>query len=502
MARPCRAPRRRRGERGGAPELPPLRSPFGALTRALATRNARIFFGASLAAWTGLWMHRIAVAWLTWELTHSALWVGLVAFCDLAPAAVISPFAGAIADRADRLHLATISQAVIGAEAATVATLVATDMMQIEFLLALEFCAGTAASFAQPARQTLMPGIVGPADLPAAVACNSLVFNVARFVGPALAGPVIAAFGVAPAIACNAVAYGSAVLTMPMLKVDPAHRRGHPGTTGLLSEVGEGFAYVARHPGLGPLLGYAAMIGVLLRSVQELLPPFVERNFGRGAESLAMLTACFGIGALVAGLWLAARGRVAGATRIAILAGLWQALAIIGFVATGWFPFGLACAALIGATASLHGISVQQLAQIAAAPEMRGRVLSLWGQITRACPALGALLLGACGEIFGLRLPTLVVAILAIGVFAWGWARYRTIEAALEIAPEQGESRDAAGRDHRHGPLGAHPGGECPGQQRGGDPLRGGADAQPGEGAGLGGGEEDPPPRQLRRRSG
>jgi len=386
-------------------------------------------------------MHRIAVAWLTWEMTHSALWVGLVAFCDLAPAAVISPFAGAIADRVDRLRLATISQALIGLEAATVATLVATDTLQIEYLLVLELLAGTAASFAQPARQTLMPGIVGARDLPAAVACNSLVFNVARFIGPALAGPVIAAFGVAPAIACNALAYGSAVLTMPMLRMDPAHRHGHPATGSLLGEVREGFSYIARHPGLGPLLAYAASIGVLLRCVQELLPPFVERNFGRGAESLAMLTAAFGVGALVAALWLAARGRVTGASRIAIMAGLWQALATIGFVATGWFPFGLLCAALIGASASLHGVSVQQLAQLAAAPEMRGRVLALWGQITRACPALGALALGATGEVFGLRLPTLVAALLAILVFAWGMTRLNRIEAALEAAPEPADNR-------------------------------------------------------------
>ncbi|PHK96791.1 MFS transporter [Pseudoroseomonas rhizosphaerae] len=405
--------------------------------RALATRNARIFFAASLAAWTGLWMHRIAVAWLAWELTGSALWVGLVAFCDLAPAAVISPIAGAVADRVDRLRLATVSQAVIGLEAAAVAALVATGTMRIEYLLLLELCGGTAASFAQPARQTLMAGIVGRADLPAAVACNSLIFNVARFIGPALAGPVIAGFGVAPAIACNAVAYLSAVVTMPMLRVDPAQRRGHPATGSLLGEVREGFSYVARHPGLGPLLLYAASLGVLLRAVQELLPPFVERNFGRGAESLALITACFGVGALLAGLWLAARGRTAGATRIAILAGLAQAVATAGFVATGWFPFGLLCAALIGATASLHGISVQQLAQTAADPAMRGRVLALWGMITRACPALGALLLGAAGEAFGLRWPTLVGVALGLLVFAWGWARHRGIEAALEGPPEE-----------------------------------------------------------------
>jgi predicted MFS family arabinose efflux permease len=408
---------------------------FGALGRALSTRNARIFFGASLTAWTGLWMHRIAVAWLAWEMTGSALWVGLVAFSDLAPAAFISPIAGAVADRVDRVRLTTIAQAAIALEAATVATLVATGLMQVELLILLELCAGTAASFLQPARQTLISGIVPKSELPAAVACNSLVFNIARFIGPALAGPVIAGFGVAPAIACNAVAYVCALASMAMLRVAPAHRRGHSATGSLWGEVRDGLSYVGRHPGLGPLLAYAAAMGVLLRCVQELLPPFVERNFGRGADSLALLTASFGVGALVTGLWLSTRGRIQGAVRISIFSGLAQALSIAGFVGTGWFGFGLACAACIGASTSMQGITTQQLAQTAARPEMRGRVLALWGLITRACPALGALMLGGAGEAFGLRLPALVGVGLALVVFVWGLGRLRSIEHSLEAPP-------------------------------------------------------------------
>lgn len=405
---------------------------LGPLTRALSTRNARIYFGASLASWTGLWMHRIAVAWLAWEMTHSAFWVGMVAFSDLAPAAIVSPFAGAIADRMDRVRLATLAQATIGLEAATVATLVATGQMRIEYLLLLELVSGTAASFAQPARQSMMSGIVGRNEMAAAVACNSLTFNVARFIGPALAGPIIAAFGVVPAIACNAVAYLSAVITMPMLTMAAEHRRGHPATGSLLAEVGEGFRYIARHPGMGPLLLYSAALGILLRCVQEVLPPFIERGFGRGAESLAVLTACIGTGALVAGLWMASRGRITGATKCAIYAGLAQSVATVGFVATGWFPLGLLCGALIGACASIHGISVQQLAQTAASPHMRGRVLALWGVISRACPALGALALGASAEVLGLRVPTLIFVYLSLLVFAWGRSRMGRIEAELE----------------------------------------------------------------------
>ncbi len=408
---------------------------FGALSRALSHRNARIYFGASLAAWTGLWMHRIAVAWLAWELTGSAFWVGMVAFCDLAPAVVVSPFAGAAADRLDRVKLAFASQAAIAVQAALVAGLTAAGQITIGSLLVLEVLGGIAASFAQPVRQTLMPGIVPRAELPAAVAANSLTFNVARFIGPAIAGPVIAIWGVVPAIAGNAVGYVIACASLLMLTVAAADRRGHAPSGSIWGEVAEGLRYAARHPGLGPLLLYAALTAVLLRGVQEILPPFVELRFGRGAESLAILTACFGVGALVAGLTVAARGKVAGATAMAVWGGLAWAAATLGFVATGWFPLGMVSAMLIGASNSVHGIAVQTLVQSATDPALRGRMLALWGVITRACPALGALALGAAGQAFGLVWPVLVGVAMFLGVFAWGLWRLRGMKAALEPPP-------------------------------------------------------------------
>ncbi|MCB4820997.1 MFS transporter [Roseicella aerolata] len=405
---------------------------FGALGRALSHRDARLFFSASLTAWTGLWVHRIAVSWLAWEMTGSAFWVGMVAFCDLAPAVVFSPIAGAVADRMDRVKLTMFSQAAIAAQAAMVAALLAAGQLSIGILLALEVLSGIAASFSQPARQSLMPGLVPRADLPAAVACNSLCFNVARFIGPAIAGPLIAVGGVVPAIMLNALAYLIATFTMPLLRVEAAQRRGHAPEASVWAEAIAGFRYAGRHPGIGPLLGFAAIAAVLMRGVQEILPPFVERIFLRGPDGLAMLTACIGIGALFSGLWVANRGRVEGTTRLAIGAVGVQAIATIGFVATGWFPFALLCAAVMGGAGSVHGISTQTLVQNAADPAMRGRVLSLWGLITRACPALGALALGALGEVFGLRLPTILAMLLALLVLGWGLYRLPGMRQVLE----------------------------------------------------------------------
>ncbi|MBW8268596.1 MFS transporter [Caldovatus aquaticus] len=414
---------------------------FAALTRALSHRNARIFFAASLLSWTGLWLHRVAVIWLAWELTGSASWVGLVAFCDLIPAVVVSPLAGAIADRVDRMRLTMATQLGIATQAASLGLLAATGHLGIAALLALEVVGGTAQSFAQPARQTLVPAIVPPADLPAAVALNSLCFNVARFVGPAVAGPLIALYGPAPAVLLNACAYVVATFTMPLLSVAQTERRGHAGRGSLLGDVAAGLRYAARHPGLGPILALAAAAALLVRGVQEILPPYVERLFGMGVQGLAVLTGAFGIGALVAGVLLAARGRLAGTTRLSNLAIAGQGLALTGFVATGWFPLGVLCAGLLGAVSSMHGIAVQTLVQSASDPAMRGRILSLWGLIVRVFPALGALVLGLLGEAFGLRWPTMAAGLLAIAVFALGMMRLPRMAAALE----DGSSPRAAG---------------------------------------------------------
>ena len=391
-----------------------------------------MFFGGSLAAWTGLWMQRVAVGWLAWDLTGSAFWVGMVAFADLAPAVLVSPIAGAIADRVDRLRLSMLTQLAIAAQAALIAGITWAGGMTIGLLLALELAGGVAGCFAQPARQALLPGVVPRADLPASVAVNSLVFNLARFIGPALAGPVILVWGVAPAIAVNALAYVFASATLLLLRVAPEARQGHPASQSLLGEMRDGLLYVAQHPGLGPILLFSALSCLALRGLQEILPPFVERLFQGGPESLAILTSAFGVGALLSGLLLAARGRLMGTTRIAILAIAAQAAATAAFVSTGVFALGVLSAAAIGAMASLHGIAVQTLVQSASDPAMRGRVLAVWGLITRAGPATGALALGAAGESFGMAWPVYAAVLLAFGIVAWGLTVAAGAAASLE----------------------------------------------------------------------
>jgi predicted MFS family arabinose efflux permease len=405
---------------------------LSAIGGVLAQRNARIFYSGSIVCWTGSWIQRIATDWLAWELTHSALWVAIIAFCNLAPSVVISPIAGAVADRMDRVRLTMASQFVSVAQAVILVALILTGLIRVEFMAFLTLCNGAAETFAQPARQCLIPGLVPRSHLPGAVALNSLTYNAARFVGPAISGPMIAMWGVVPSIVVNALAFLYASLTLHMLKLDPSVRVGKPTGFSVLHDAFDGIRYVARHRGIGPLMLYAATVGMTLRSVPEMLPPYVADQFGRGAEGLATLASTMGCAALIGGFVVALRGRMAGLSRIAVGCGLILALATAGFVATHVFAIGVICIAAIGAATTMHGISCQTLLQNSAAPGMIGRVLSTWGMITRAAPAMGALAYGIASEFLGLQIPVLIGAGLCVVVWLRTWKQLSHMRPILE----------------------------------------------------------------------
>jgi predicted MFS family arabinose efflux permease len=170
----------------------------------------------------------------------------------------------------------------------------------------------------------------------------------------------------------------------------------------------------------------------MLRSVPEMLPPYVADLFGRDARGLATLASTMGLAALVGGTIVAIRGRFSGLTQIAVTAGLVMATATACFVATHQFAVGVVCIAVMGAATTMHGISIQTLVQNSASPSMVGRVLSLWGMITRAAPAMGALAYGISSEFLGLQLPVLIGCLLCVLVWLRTQARVPRMASVLE----------------------------------------------------------------------
>jgi MFS family permease len=387
---------------------------FRAISRALAHRNFGIYIAGNSVSLIGTWMQRIGVGWLAWDLSHSGAVLGLVAFADLFPAMVMAPFGGALADRTDRLRVLFVGQCLIMLQALSLFVLTVTGLIDVGLLILLVLAAGLVIGFNQPARLALIPDLLPRSDLATAVAINSIVFNLARFIGPALAGMAIVWIGVEAVFAINGLTFIAFLVALTRLRLtrEEAARTRRGGS--MLGAVTEGLRYVARHPGIGPILLLQAVVTVSVRPFVELLPGFAEEVFARGAPGLAMLSSTIGLGAIVAGLWLSQRGGQGGLTRITLLSSVMIALATLGFSLSTWFPAALVCVALAGFGMVTAGVGTQTVLQIAVDEGMRGRVLSLFGLIFRGGPALGALVMGAASELVGLQAPLAAGALLGL----------------------------------------------------------------------------------------
>jgi MFS family permease len=393
----------------------------GNIVRALRHRNFRIFTAGNAVSLVGTWMQRVVTGWLAWQLTGSGAWLGLIAFADLFPTVLVGPIAGAYADRLDRLWVTKISQALAMLQAVVLFVLTATGLISIWLLLALTLFLGVVAAFNQPARLALIPALVDRSDLAAAVAVNSVVFNLARFLGPAAAGFLIATLGVPVAYAVNALSYVAFLAALARIRLR-AEEAAADGKSGLWAELVAGIRYTASHRGIATVLLLMIAANVGARPLIELLPGFAVAVFNSGASGLATLTSAVGAGAIVAGLWVGARGGGRLGT-IFLASTLLLAVAGAGFALTDRLWLAVPLLVVNGFAMASMGIAAQTLVQISTDAAMRGRVLSIFGLIFRGGPALGALIMGGASEYVGLRLPVLCGA--ALVVAAWIWARAR-----------------------------------------------------------------------------
>jgi predicted MFS family arabinose efflux permease len=404
--------------------------------RALATRNYRIYTTGNAVSLIGTWVQRIAVGWLAWRLTRSGAWLGLVSFADLFPTVLLSPLAGAIADRRDRLAVIRLTQVTAMAQAVLLALLTALGWITIEMLFVLTALLGAANAINQPARLATIPSLVDRADLPAAVAINSLIFNGARFVGPAVAGALIAAGSVELAFAVNAASYGAFLVALWRLDLREDRPPPAAGSRRMLGAMADGYLYAVRHEGIGAMLLMMAVTSLCTRGFVELLPGFADAVFGRGADGLAILTATVGLGAVVGGLWMARRAELAGLTRLVVAAVLLTSAALVAFAATDRFALALPCLFAAGFGMIVTGVAAQTLVQSTVDAGMRGRVMALYGMIFRGGPALGALFMGTASDSTGLRAPVAAGAVLCTGFWIWAKLREKQIAAALEHEPD------------------------------------------------------------------
>jgi predicted MFS family arabinose efflux permease len=378
-----------------------------------------------------MWMQRIAVGWLTWQLTGSGFWLGIVAFADFFQVVVIGPIAGTAADRWDRLKVVKISQTISLVQATILFLLTVSGHMTITLLVVLTAFQGAVVAFNQPARLALVPSLVPHADLATAVAINSVVFNLARFIGPACAGPLIVWSGVSAAFAANALSYLPFLAALARIRIkstdSPASKHSH-----LIADLKEGIRYTASHPAIAALLVLLTALGIGGRPLSELLPGIAADVFKSGAGGLSLLASSMGAGAILGGLWLGQRAHATDLAQIAVASSVLGAVALVLAIATDAMWFAMPAVAVVGLATSMAGISIQSLIQLASDRAMRGRVMGLYGLIFRGAPAIGALGAGAASAYFGLRLPIFLGALLVLAAAFWTNASRDRIAAALK----------------------------------------------------------------------
>ena len=407
-------------------------SGLGNIVRTLQNPNYRIYTAGNAVSLIGTWMQRVVTGWLTWELTGSGAWLGVMVFADLFPTVLIGPLGGAYADRVDRLRVTQVSQALSMLQAVALFILTATGLIDIWLLLALTLFLGIVTAFNQPARLAIISGLVPPRDLTSAVAVNSVVFNLARFIGPALAGVLIATAGVSLAYAVNALTFIAFQVALARIKLADEPAQLMPASAGLWRDLAAGLRYTASHLGIGAVLILMLAANVGARPLIELLPGFAAAVFRSGPTGLALLTSSVGVGAIVAGLWLGGRSGREGLSAILLANTLLSAAAAALFAATDAMWLAVPVLVLAGFSMTSMGVSAQTLIQVSVEASMRARVLSIYGLLFRAGPALGALIMGAASERVGLRLPVVCGAGLVTIVWAWGWLRRSRIAKSFE----------------------------------------------------------------------
>jgi predicted MFS family arabinose efflux permease len=406
------------------------------ILRTLAHRDYGLYTLGNGVSLVGMWVQRVAIGWLTWELTGSATWLGAVAFADLFPSILIGLIGGVAADRLDRTLVILVCQTISMVLAGILGILTLAGAVTPEIVVGLAFLSGTAVGFNQPSRLALAPRLVPRDSIRTAVAINSMVFNTARFIGPAIAGLVIVWADLGWAFIVNAATYVCLLAALVVIRSrNPSIGRddGVPrAKRGLLVEIGEGIRYAVRDPGLGPILALHLVTAISVRAVIELLPGFADRVFGGGADTLALMTSVIGVGAIAGGWVLAARRAQGGLVPIVIAASVLVALSVLTVALAGSLWIALVALGVYGAAMVAAGVGTQTIVQLAVAAEMRGRVLSLHGIMFRGGPAVGALVMGALGDVVGLRPPVVVGCTIALAAVAVIWLRRHAIAAAVD----------------------------------------------------------------------
>ena len=347
----------------------------------------------SICSLLGVWIQRLAIGWHAWQLSESPVVVGLVSAVQFLPVIVLTPFLGVFVDQIRAQTGSVVANALMGTVAAVMGVVTLQGLMTTELLVILALTQGVITSYYTPTRLALLPDLVPTRLFQSSVAIQAICFNLSKFVGPGLAGLIIAAWGIGWSYLINAISYLPVILSVSMLRIDytskPARKKGP-----YLERLKEGINYARAHPQIRMAISLALAGAFFGRGLTEIMPAFVAMVFEGGSTALATMMAGSGVGALI--------GSFAMSTQLvqqrlpSVMAfgcfGVVTALTMFGFAHS--LPFGVLSIGVLGLSTTLVAVGSQTLVQIRVDDQLRGRVMSLWTLVGMGGPAVGGLVCG------------------------------------------------------------------------------------------------------------
>lgn len=406
-----------------APPRPASRSlnAFRALQR---HRNFRLFWTGQTVSLIGTWMQTVAQGWLALELSNNPFTVGIVAASASLPVALFSLLGGVIADRTDKLRLVIIAQSLLAVQAATFWLMVLTGHISIAWVIGLALFGGLINAFEIPARQSLMIELVGREDLLDAIALNSTGFNLARILGPMLAGLLIANLGLSWVFGVNAISYAAVLAGLLRIDLPPRGLRQVAGASPMAGLM-EGLRYVRRTHEVWVLMKLIAVYSIFGAPYLALMPVIARDTLGGNAQTYGWLLGAVGAGAIMAGLVLAFVARRAGRGRVLTAGALGFSVLVLAFSLSRSLELSLVLLLFVGFAMVMTNAISNGLLQTLAPDALRGRVMAAYAWVfVGVGPVLGPYLIGALANRIGAPEAIGVSALITLAYGTWAFARY------------------------------------------------------------------------------
>ena len=383
----------------------------------LRNRNYRLFFIGQSISNSGNWLTTVALTLLILKITKSGLDVGLIVACQFGPILLFSPFGGAVADRSDKRRTLFLTQSLEMAESIGLATLAFMRHPPVIGLFVLAFFGGTFLAFDNPLRRSFVTEMVRQEDIPNAVVLYSVIVNVSRIFGPALAGLLVTTLGYGWCFTIDAASYSAVLLCLALMRTSELRLRPIPPRA--KGEVRAGIRYISSMPVLWISFLMLAAIGTLSYNYTVTLPLFVERGLHGSDAMFTELYALFSFGAVISGFIVARRNLVT--MRHILIGAVAMGVAMFGLSAVPNIAVAVPVVFLVGVASILYIVSTTTIAQVEAAPEMHGRVLALQTVLVAGTAPIGGPLLGWLADVAGVRAPIAFGAVVCFATAVFGY---------------------------------------------------------------------------------